>query len=118
MTTVPYRIPNGEVLPFRGRPPRLFMEDRAPLNPVEHRILQLRETYLSRLPGRHIPPVKELAERAAGAQVEVEVAEALYGTDHYLVKQREQELARLIDAMRLEHDAPLQSFDDEADDAV
>ncbi|MBB6307294.1 hypothetical protein [Xanthobacter tagetidis] len=105
------RIPAEDLEPIRGRPRKLFLEDRAPVNPTEVRLTQIRESYLSRLPGRHTPTVKEIAERIAAKQIEAEVTAALWGADHEFARRQEVELGRLIAALHLEHDEPLHPAD-------
>lgn len=113
------RIPAEDLEPIRGRPRKLFMEDRAPVNPTEVRLTQIRESYLSRLPGRHTPTVKEIAERIAAKQIEAEVTAALWGAEHAFTRRQAFEIGRLIAALHLEHGNPLHPADewpDEPDD--
>lgn len=113
------RIANEDLEPIKGRPRKLFMEDRAPVNATEVRLVQIRETYLSRLPGRHTPVVKELAERVAAKQVECEVAAAFWGADHESTRRQDVELGRLIAALHLEHEDalhPADAWPDQPDD--
>lgn len=110
------RIPNEDLEPIRGRPRKLFMEDRTPANGTEVRLVQIRESYLSQLPGRHTPTVKEIAERVAAKQIECEITAALWGADHAFAKRLDAELGRLIAALHLEHGEPMHPADEWPDD--
>jgi len=113
------RIANEDLEPIKGRPRKLFMEDRTPANPTEVRVVQIRESYLSQLIGRHTPTLKEIAERIAAKQIECEITAALWGADHAFTRRQDVELGRLIAALHLEHGEPLHPADewpDEPDD--
>ncbi|MFG1317693.1 hypothetical protein [Xanthobacter autotrophicus] len=105
------RIANEDLEPIRGRPRKLYLEDRTPANPTETRLVQIRESYLAQLSGRHTPTVKEIAERIAAKTIEAEVAAALWGADHTFTRRFDVELGRLIGALHLEHGEPLHPAD-------
>lgn len=105
------RISAEDLEPIRGRPRKLFMEDRAPVNPTEVRLTQIRESYLAQLTGRHTPTVKEIAERIAAKTIEAEVMAALWGADHAFTRRQDFEIGRLIGALHLEHGNPLHPAD-------
>ncbi|MFG1371721.1 hypothetical protein V5F32_06080 [Xanthobacter oligotrophicus] len=117
MFTLLKRIANEDLEPIRGRPRKLYLEDRTPANPTEVRLVQIRESYLAQLSGRHTPTVREIAERIAAKQVESEVTAALWGADHEFTKRQDLELGRLIAALYLEHGAPLHPADAWPDEA-
>lgn len=110
------RIANEDLEPLRGRPRKLFLEDRTPANPTEVRLVQIRESYLAQLSGRHTPTVMEIAERIAAKQVEYEITAALWGADHAFAKRQDIELGRLIGALHLEHGKPLHPADEWPDE--
>lgn len=105
------RIPNEDLEFKRGRPRKLYLEDRTPANPTEVRLVLIRESYLSRLPGRLTPTVREIAERIAAKQIEAEVVAALWGADHAFARRLDVEIGRLIGALHLEHGEPLHPAD-------
>lgn len=105
------RISHEDLEPIRGRPRKLFLEDRTPANPTEVRLVQIRESYLAQLSGRLTPTVKEIAERLAAKQIEGELVTALWGAEHAFTRRLDVEIGRLLGALHLEHGNPLHPAD-------
>lgn len=101
----------------RGRLGNLFLEGRQPGNDTERRLSMLRDAYLEELPGRHSPRVMELAERAAAAQIELEVTEAICGPLHPMTRERSRVFGRLYGTMHEAHRNPNPVEDGEPDEA-
>lgn len=100
----------------RGRLGNLFLQGCQPETDTARRLVMLRDAFLEELPGRHSPRVVELAERAAAAQIEMEVMEAVCGPDHAATRERSRKFGHLYASMREAHRNPNPIEDSETDE--